>query len=157
MFLICNGIVAFLAKNLKLMISSSDHNIIDEHITNTTEDHGGKQVSEFEQNEEISRVQENVAVSSSSMDEQIENADDDGEVAVAKTIALEQERDYEGDDEDEEDDDEDEVEVEESMSVEITSDARVSTEELNKKFEEFIRKMKEEIRVEAQRQVLVAV
>ena len=50
--------------------------------------------------------------------------------------------------EDEREDEEEEQEEEEAIS-------KMSTEELNRKFDDFIRKMKEELRIEAQQQMIV--
>lgn len=53
-----------------------------------------------------------------------------------------------------ESEEEEDEEITENTTVEEVNDGSVSTEELNQKFEEFIRKMKEEIRVEAQQHLL---
>lgn len=52
-----------------------------------------------------------------------------------------------------ESEEEEDEEITENTVEEVT-DGSVSTEELNQKFEEFIRKMREEIRVEAQQHLL---
>lgn len=162
MFLICNGILAFLAKNLKL--SSSGLNGL---ITKNVEE-GLKQMTV--DLPEILAVQENAA----SM-EYVETPLDVAVPEEKQVIAVaQQEEDCEGlnerepaetkadglilESEEWEDEEEEEEEMEESRGAESTlvSDANVSTEELNRKFEEFIRKMKEEIRIEA-RQPLIAV
>ncbi|KAH6768781.1 hypothetical protein C2S51_014117 [Perilla frutescens var. frutescens] len=63
----------------------------------------------------------------------------------------------------EEEEEEEEEELQENKgeqgtsTVEEVSDANVSTEELNQKIEEFIKKIKEEIRIEAQQQPLITV
>ncbi|KAL0300898.1 UNVERIFIED_CONTAM: hypothetical protein Sradi_6366600 [Sesamum radiatum] len=160
MFLICNGILAFLAKNLKL--SSSGLNGL---IMKNAEE-GEKQMSDLP---EILGVQENAA--------SMEYVGTPSDVAVPEEnqvmAVAQQEQDCEGLSEGEPEEtnadglilesdewevEEGEEEMEESRGAEstIVSDANVSTEELNRKFEEFIRKMKEEIRIEA-RQQLIAV
>ncbi|KAK4439461.1 hypothetical protein Salat_0281000 [Sesamum alatum] len=146
MFLICNGILAVLAKNLRF--SSSSLNMI-----KSAED-GVKEITELPPIDEETIVEENVA----SMDVAGADADE-------KQTQQEQEHDYggfckdgiivESEEWEEEDDDEESRVAEEGTSAtEQVIDASVSTEELNKKFEEFIRKMKEEIRVEAQQQLI---
>ncbi|KAL0310788.1 UNVERIFIED_CONTAM: hypothetical protein Sangu_2373500 [Sesamum angustifolium] len=161
MFLICNGILAFLAKNMKL--SSSGLNGL---IMKNAEE-GEKQMSDLP---EILGVQENVA--------SMEYVETPLDVAVQEENQVmpiaQQEQDCEGLNEGEpeetnadglilesdewEDEEGEDQEMEESRGAEstIVSDANVSTEELNRKFEEFIRKMKKEIRIEA-RQQLIAV
>ncbi|KAI3466499.1 hypothetical protein Pfo_023162 [Paulownia fortunei] len=168
MFLICNGILAFLAKNLKLTGTSSGLNYGE--FMKITED-GVKQIQELPQIlEGAAAVQENAA--------SMEYFDSPLNVAVPeeKQTALQHEQDYDGSQKEAEEikngglilesedweEEEEEEDLEESRGLEGTplkeevNDAGVSTEELNKKFEEFIRRMKEEIRIKA-RNTIIAV
>ncbi|KAG8385863.1 hypothetical protein BUALT_Bualt03G0089400 [Buddleja alternifolia] len=153
MFLICNGILAFLANNLNF--SSSSLNTTGS--IKSAEDDDVKQITELPQILEESTVKENVA--------SMEYANSLLTVAVGedKQTVQQQEQDYGDSNEGAEEikaGEYCEEEVIESGSLESAppteevNDARVSTEELNKKFEEFIRKMKEELRIEAQQQLI---
>lgn len=149
MFLLCNGILAFLAKNLKLNTSSAlnhGQNLDDELKDGLVFHENAAYVEYVDQPASDAAVPKEIEIKV----EQEENNGVSQSVAEEEIFILESEE--WGDDED----DEDQVEgVEESPSV--VSDMRVSTEELNKKFDEFIRKMKEEIRIEARQQYLIAV
>ncbi|KAH6834304.1 hypothetical protein C2S53_004667 [Perilla frutescens var. hirtella] len=154
MFLLCNGILAFLANNMKLNLNYGgflkrfdEEDGHDEHLP---------QMLLFQENaasmEYVDHTPSDDAVS-----EEKEIQDDDGDEDEDREnemmISLESE---EWGEEEEDDDDE----VEENAGVDDTSsvnDMRVSTEELNKKFDEFIRKMKEGIRIEAQQQYMILV
>lgn len=143
MFLVCNGILAFLANNLGL--------------TKSFNGDGSDQIPEMlaavpEENEiPLQQHQDDGGVSDEAMDITHE--------MVVSTAAATLESEEWGKDEDEDyDDDEDE----ESLGVEdiltpCVNEMRVSTEEMNKKFDEFIRRMKEEIRIEAREQYMIAV
>ncbi|XP_047956539.1 uncharacterized protein LOC125202218 [Salvia hispanica] len=125
-FLICNAIVAFLVKSLSFSSSSSPG------------------VSQTPPN----LVQENVEYGAG------EEETDTQEECIYRAVIEEDEAEDEGVDEEDEDEDEG---VDEDKGGEGESRVEeVSTEELNHKFEEFIKKMKEEIRVEA-KQHLIAV
>ncbi|KAL0398889.1 UNVERIFIED_CONTAM: hypothetical protein Sradi_2232200 [Sesamum radiatum] len=155
MFLICNGILAVLAKNLRLSSSSLNMKSAEDSV---------KEITQLPPIKEETTVEENVA--------SVECAETPHDVAVAdeKQTQQEQEQGYgdfrkdgiilESEEWEDEEDEDDEDGLEASRVAEGTSateqviDASVSTEELNKKFEEFIRKMKEEIRVEAQQQLI---
>lgn len=135
MFLICNGILAFLANSLKLSGSALDHE----------EDGFVFRGNDCAQLDDAAVVEE--------MEMEVQHEEDD--VGAPPNLAEEIEREEweeEGDD-----DDDDEVESSPSVMVEEVNEMRVSTEDLNKKFDEFIRKMKEEIRTEARQQYLIVV
>ncbi|XP_051125125.1 uncharacterized protein LOC127247338 isoform X2 [Andrographis paniculata] len=150
MFLICNGILAFLAKNVKFSNSSSED--------------GVAKMAQLSNEETAASSMENsgdplglAAEEEPHMEEQLqEDGGDFREGNTATGFVLETaDREFDnGEEEDEDEDDEVEGDSVASEAVEMVSDARVSTEELNKKFEEFIRKMKEEIRVEAQQPLI---
>lgn len=149
MFLVCNGILAFLAKNVKFS------------------NHGSQQIDQLPQVLEVEAVQENVVAVSTNYEEkhiawlQEHGSDSEKEAEqvqvqqtrdfVLENVVTEEEQDYDDDDNDEL---KDTTMLEETLPVDEISDVRVSTEELNKKFEEFIRKMKEEIRIEAQQPLI---
>ncbi|KAI3456576.1 hypothetical protein Pfo_013239 [Paulownia fortunei] len=166
MFLICNGILAFLAKNLRFSSSSLNYS----GLTKSAED-GVKQITELPPMLKEATVQENVA--------SVEYASCPPIVAVAEEeqTAQQQEQDYgdiykgakemktagiilESEDWEEEEEEDDELRENRVMDgtspTEEVNDASVSTEELNQKFEEFIRKVKEEIRIDAQQQLITA-
>ncbi|KAE7995230.1 hypothetical protein FH972_000051 [Carpinus fangiana] len=141
MFLICNGILAVLTKS-SVSCSSS---------TSEQTDLGGEYPDSDVSAMKASVVDEEVHVRSS------------GSAENAPFVAK-REQEHEEDEEEElaeafiaEDEGKEEVEEEESGVVVGPEDDEeappaAANDELNKKFEEFIRKMKEEIRIEAQRQ-----
>ncbi|XP_057795179.1 nonsense-mediated mRNA decay protein 2-like [Salvia miltiorrhiza] len=146
MFLLCNGILAFLAKSLTSPLTHGEKNFDDEDALF------------FREN---AAYVEYVDHTSSAVPEEIEIKVQDDSVSQNINAAEEIEtemvtsEEWEGDEDEDEDDDNDDDDGEQVQGV--VSDMRVSTEELNKKFDEFIRKMKEEIRIEARQQYLIAV
>ncbi|XP_042041373.1 glutamic acid-rich protein-like [Salvia splendens] len=145
MFLLCNGILAFLAKNLNLNTSARDNFDREDCLFTVEYDHNSSNASEVPEEIEI-KVQDDRA-SQNAADEIIETE------IVCEDWNEDEDEDGDEDDEDEDGDEDDE----ESEPPSVVSDMRVSTEELNKKFDEFIRKMKEEIRIEARQQYLIVV
>ncbi|XP_047965151.1 uncharacterized protein LOC125209600 [Salvia hispanica] len=137
-FLLFNGILAFLAKNLNLNTSARDNFDREDCLFNVEYDQNSSNASVIIEEIEV-KVQDD-RVSQNAADEIIETE------MVCEDW---------NEDEDEDEGDEESEGVEESASV--VSDMRVSTEDLNKKFDEFIRKMKEEIRIEARQQYLIVV
>lgn len=149
MFLVCNGIVVFLAKT---------------GILNSAED-GAEKVTEipavmkeetFRTNAESMEYTINstqVAVSEEQTIQQ-HSVQDDGDIDKgAEETKMTDGTLLESEELEEEDDEY----LEENKTIDSLSEvneARVSTEELNRKIEEFIRKMKEEIRIEAQQQLI---
>ncbi|PIM99057.1 hypothetical protein CDL12_28453 [Handroanthus impetiginosus] len=169
MFLICNGILVVLAKNLKLSSSNLNYvEIAEDKVQQITElprvleeDAVQENAASMDDNKivedgvqqitELPRVLEEEAVQETAASEDyIEN------VAVLEEKQVELQQEMKSGDFILESEDEDENEESGGLEGILVNDARVSTEELNKKFEEFIRKMKEEIRIEA-RQQLIAV
>lgn len=182
MFLICNGILAFLAKTLSfnddssfLSVSGIDDN--DESSTKVADEFRGKPVSAE------SSPDQNVALADDEEEKhgtnQIKGAvageEEPQEEAVLAVVELggkpkvssavekevRQTRDFIIESEEldmmsEVDDEEEDMEEGGKALAEQEMDVNVNTEELNKKFEEFIRKMKEDIRIQA-RQQLIAV
>ncbi|KAG6387520.1 hypothetical protein SASPL_152712 [Salvia splendens] len=140
MFLLFNGILAFLAKNLNVNLNTSARDNFDREdcFFNVEYDHNSSNASVVIEEIEV-KVQD---------DRASQNAAD--EIIETEMVCEDRNEDEDGDEDDEESEG-----VEESASV--VSDMRVSTEELNKKFDEFIRKMKEEIRIEARQQYLIVV
>ncbi|XP_041023020.1 uncharacterized protein LOC121264045 [Juglans microcarpa x Juglans regia] len=153
-FLICNAILAILAKSLFSSSSSpsvtdigGDFSASDVFATKTS-------VAEEVQVGSIGSV-DNVALVAEGGEEEGENlADQAGKLQVqedgSSSGAENEQREIEAfiADQDEAGREEEEEEEEEE---EVAPEAN---DELNKKFEEFIRKMKEEIRIEAQRQLI---
>lgn len=182
MFLICNGILAFLVKTLSfnddssfLSVSEIDDN--DESSTKVADEFRGKPVSAE------SSPDQNVALADDEEEKhganQIKGAvageeepQEEAALAVVElggkpkvSSAVEKEvrqtRDFIIESEEldmmsEVDDEEEDMEEGGKALAEQEMDVNVNTEELNKKFEEFIRKMKEDIRIQA-RQQLIAV
>ncbi|KAL1566915.1 hypothetical protein AAHA92_02455 [Salvia divinorum] len=133
MFFLCNGILAFLAKNLNLNTSARDNFNVEDCLFYGEYDHNSSDAAAVPEEKEV-KVQDS---------------------RVSQNAAEEIETEMVCEEWNEDEDDEESEGVEESPSV--VSDMRVSTEELNKKFDEFIRRMKEEIRIEARQQYLIVV
>ncbi|CAL1384724.1 unnamed protein product [Linum trigynum] len=162
-FLLCNGLLVFVAKssiNTTSSSSSSSSSSSHQHCYDNTVESRSPPPSllGYESNDQVvEEIKEVVVVEDHSVvvghdhQEQVEARGDEGEdqgKIVSKEKIQESDRDDVHDEEEEEEDDEEEgLEEEEEEGI----DAVLSTEELNRKFDEFIRRMKEEIRVEAQR------
>ncbi|KAJ7960922.1 putative Transmembrane protein [Quillaja saponaria] len=168
-FLICNGLLVFLAKYSGLFRSLSGHSRIDEPAFKYIEVISQTESLEKEVVEEdIGSVQDNYMKQGTENEyleeqeqEQIQESsvDDHEQGKEISQLILEEETGI-CDAEDREEDkgseriflvdknvqDTDVVEEENGM---------LSTEELNKKFDEFIRRMKEDLRIEARRQLIV--
>ncbi|CAA0818010.1 Unknown protein [Striga hermonthica] len=144
MFLICNAILAFLAKNSKF---SSSFGFNHGEAMKTVED-GLKQITEMSlvlvesaaANEDVMGVVDEEAEQMTQQDEE-DDANDENTAGIIISENLD-------------DHDDDDGVVHRKSTMEDVNDASVSTEELNKKFEEFIRKMKEEIRIEFQQPLI---
>ncbi|KAF9664380.1 hypothetical protein SADUNF_Sadunf16G0012600 [Salix dunnii] len=130
MFLICNGILAILAKS---SVSSSEPTLYSAKAEATVDDQE-VHVASVEPLKDIvlatEEEEEETASSQALISEEEEYMEDNTECMVKQ-------------------EEEEEEEEEEEGNEELTS-----TEELNRRFEEFIRKMKEEIRIEAQQQLI---
>ncbi|KAG5005721.1 hypothetical protein AAZX31_09G012600 [Glycine max] len=154
MFLICNGILAFVAKTSLRTSNSSDSADSFDHLQNLSEtkttavsDMVVVPLGSFESPENVPLM---VEEQQGENNEEVSEADEDQEESH-----ITEEEDIK--EEDEEGEAESEAEVAQDYELEettTTNEELVNTEELNRKFEEFIRKMKEEIRIEAQRQLI---
>ncbi|XP_027339254.1 uncharacterized protein LOC113853023 [Abrus precatorius] len=159
MFLICNGILAFLAKSSLQSVSDSDfYQLQASNLSETkapVSDTVVVSLGSSESQENVPLMDEAQAKWQEEYSEEYSEAEDQEE--STKSEGKESEV-YIAEEEDEEGEIESEVEVAQDDELEesiITSNEElVNTDELNKKFEEFIRKMKEEIRIEAQRQLI---
>lgn len=166
LFLICNALLVFLAKTSGFIQPPTTHDLNDmlqitplHKFVMEEEAHGGK-ISADAGPKEVS-----IFIAESEEEDHEEEEEDQGEAAVHKlddhetqpisptTCWLFHDDDEQlygqegGEDEDEDEDEDEEEEEEEEM---------MSTEELNRKFEDFIRKMKEEIIInEAARQKVI--
>lgn len=130
MFLICNGILAFLAKSLFIITT-----------TTTSSDSESLSIVSFESLEEVGDVMADEEYYEEKVEEheegtlyiQNEGIDEEGgtESEIDANVLAQ------------DDDDGEETTL-------TTNEELVSTEELNRKFEEFIRRMKEEMKIEAQ-------
>ncbi|KAL5771726.1 hypothetical protein ACOSP7_015880 [Xanthoceras sorbifolium] len=164
MFLICNGILAFLAKSSLSCNSSSSSPSV---FVNAGGDHDefSLSASEMSQMKEPVLVDEEVIiipVTSSSSEEKQEQEQEkqERECLVGEKeresdqSGVIQEEEEEGDDDDDIGEAEAEAVPEAAGSGGGANEDISSTDELNRKIEEFIRKMKEEIRIEAQQQLI---
>lgn len=155
-FLICNGILVFLAKTSGLLCSRSRFDINDLRWRKKF----GDQEIQIEPRTEEFLLENQVLMESTNPNSPLEAKLEDKEELEQEeingsTFIVENDEENDKDsesvfafeDKDEEEDDEEE-ETRESMGM-------LSTEELNKKFDEFIRKMKEELRIEAQQQLIM--
>lgn len=193
MFLICNGILAFLVKTLSFNSCSPPppppphvSDFIHDESIKTTEDQKPKSSVPYEEAIVLpvqyynSCISKNLAVE----DEEEEEEKQEKEVYINVRVKLEEKAQDEGgkqsksqmgssswiiasDEIYSSEDDDYETDIEESATAatsllgkssvaEEGNEINLNTEELNQKFEEFIRKMKEEIRIEAQQQLVVA-
>ncbi|KAL5574894.1 hypothetical protein UlMin_016593 [Ulmus minor] len=137
MFLICNGILAFLAKS-----SLSTR---------------GYDSSSFEMEEVVAAEEVDVKrIGSDPVSDEEEEEEEESVVVVEEASQEHEEQDKYYEEQIEAGNLTEEVENKDDKAEEMaTSDEElVSTEELNRKIEEFIRKMKEEIRIEAQQQLI---
>ncbi|KAK8579095.1 hypothetical protein V6N13_142326 [Hibiscus sabdariffa] len=153
-FLVCNGLLVFLAKYSGLITSLSNHNHSDvhqsfksyEYVPQTESTRLDPKTPLLEK--EVAWETTGEALENSSMVEEEENAgflaeDEDGLKGSIHhdpfVEDIEEGESYEPE--------EDEGIIEENQVL--------SNEELNKKFDEFIRKMKEELRIEARQQLVM--
>lgn len=130
MFLICNGIIALLAKTFSFTsYSPSGPNIIDTFDTFvTSNEHGMMPVREMEEPVEHKVQEAAIRGLCQAIITETDDDKDDGEKVGSGCLVP-------------------------SFSEEDGGDeANMSTDELNRKFDEFIRKMKEEFRIGAQLQ-----
>ncbi|XP_044496429.1 histone acetyltransferase GCN5-like [Mangifera indica] len=152
MFLICNGILVFLAKT---SVSSSS-SCVGKKFSSGTEMYSEVKAALHD----VTRTTEsdslkNVALAAEEDQEQEDSEEKKKEQGYP---SREEEREKEalraeGEDEEEEEEEEKE-EVVEATEGENTEDTQINTDELNKRIEDFIRRMKEELRIEAQRQLI---
>ncbi|KAM1385016.1 hypothetical protein FF1_037129 [Malus domestica] len=185
MFLICNGIIAFLAKTSINSCGCSYNEESDELMS----DLGGKSSTSSSVNSNLSEIgsslgQDNIAyVADEGEEEPTSTSEEEEEVGQLQDVEKQQNGSLYTENHEEmqpeafiaaaEEEEDEEVSLslmeqggEEMETQELATNVDVgddqygskmsSTDELNKKFEEFIRKMKEEIRIEAQRQPIIA-
>ncbi|KAH7837786.1 hypothetical protein Vadar_017989 [Vaccinium darrowii] len=138
-FLICNGIVAVLAKTLSFTNSSSPSSDFVEDVV--------KAVAETGAPVEDRAIIESLEHASAG----IEQEEEDDEDLRGESPAL-----ISGTEEEDQEVEESDCLIPPLTAEDEGNEVNVSTEELNRKIEEFIRKMKEEIRIGAQ-QPLIAV
>ncbi|KDP39289.1 hypothetical protein JCGZ_01046 [Jatropha curcas] len=176
LFLICNGLLVFVAKFSGLVTTSDDNNNDNSSSKNYNSHNNsiGYSVKNYEddepptlkldsskspmlENTEDLMDQENVSAAAA----EVETRENDKEIEEEKESEFLVQEDDGGQEEVKEFDDkflihEDYQEEEEEEDYEEEEEnGMLSTEELNKKFEEFIRKMKEELRFEAQQQLIM--
>ncbi|WVY94156.1 hypothetical protein V8G54_033244 [Vigna mungo] len=151
MFLVCNGILAFVAKMSLMNSSDSD---LSETKTTVSDMVVAPLVQSFASPENVCLVVEEQGQEEYSE----EVSEDEDQEQDTKTEGRESEG-YITEEEIKEGESESEVEMElddelAETTTTTNNEELLNTDELNRKFEEFIRKMKEEIRIEAQRQLI---
>ncbi|PON90276.1 Transmembrane protein [Trema orientale] len=160
MFLICNGILAFLAKT---SVSSSYDSSYSDGTTVPPSKLSADIASKAALNEDQVVDQSSVGVDfiGDEEEEQQTTEDEDGvekadEEQGNNSQALSSTTSSSADDENGNEEEGREISGcgVSSNKQEANDEELISTDELNKKIEEFIRKMKEEIRIEAQRQLI---
>ncbi|XAR65754.1 hypothetical protein NMG60_11009970 [Bertholletia excelsa] len=157
MFLICNGIVALVVKTLSFTSSfPSPASAFTDDFANTNID-GTK--SSMVENETPFEENEHAMGNAAAQVEDKNHGEQGGGVRVGGLLSNKQAEEIESPApiigmESEEKEDEEVEEGGTLMNPTSTRAEDVSTEELNRKFEEFIRKMREELRVEAQQQLI---
>ncbi|KAH1063096.1 hypothetical protein J1N35_028083 [Gossypium stocksii] len=156
-FLLCNGLLVFLAKFSGFISSSSQHSNLSDDIynhqsfksytyipqTESTRLDTSTPLLDLEKEENAGFVEEEAK--GSSIDEPFVEDNEESET-------------YEPEEEEEEEEDIEEsenYEPEEEEEELMEGNNVLSIEEMNKRFDEFIRKMKEEIRIEAQQQLVM--
>ncbi|XWS11347.1 hypothetical protein CRYUN_Cryun38cG0076100 [Craigia yunnanensis] len=190
-FLLCNGLLVFLAKDSGLISSSSKYNLSDDQSFKSHEDVPQSEsivlepkapLLEKEVALESAEALKNGAVTEGRQEEEeelavaekeienftLEEEEEDGENWDLVTSGEEEEENaaFVAEDEEEVKGSDDNLFVQdfgesenyerEEEEVELVEGNRVlSTEELNKRFDEFIRKMKEELRIEARQQLVM--
>ncbi|CAJ2658207.1 unnamed protein product [Trifolium pratense] len=140
MFLICNGILAFLAKNLLFIPTTSSEAHFDQ--LHASDDMIVAPFASYQSLEEVSLIDEDQE--DEYYEEKVLEDEEHKEYTLNETC-IEKEKEVNVLAQD--DDDNEEVEAGTALT---RNEELVNTEELNRKFEEFIRKMKEEMRIEAQ-------
>ncbi|CAO2833664.1 unnamed protein product [Amaranthus hypochondriacus] len=172
-FLLCNGILVFIAKysshtidtRLPLLPETSPNDDLSvkayqQSMQSSTKTVVLEEVATNNKNE--NRLLANAVIAEDTVEEKyvvyqitngvvkedVINDDEDAEYIKKKSDNWFHEELQEEEEDDEKEDEEQEQEEEEAIS-------KMSTEELNRKFDDFIRKMKEELRIEAQQQLIV--
>ena len=163
-FLLFNGLLVFLAKYSGLISSSSKYNLSDDQPFKSYED--VPQAESIVLEPKAPLLEKEVALEA---DEAVKNSivmegrQEEEAEAEAEAAAAEIETEnftMEGEEEDGENwglmtSGEEEEEENDAFVGEDEGNRVLSTEELNKRFDEFIRKMKEELRIEARQQLVM--
>ncbi|XP_010534800.1 PREDICTED: uncharacterized protein LOC104810289 [Tarenaya hassleriana] len=152
MFLFCNGLLVFVVKYSGQVSSvskeeSSDHGAFESHdnVVAEFEQVRRRQTDEFlaEQATEIGEQSETVSINVGTVEE------------PAKDIYVVVQEDQNIGNEDEEEEEEEEGVTRDNDFEEEGGVGKMTAEELNKKFDEFIRKMKGELKMEPRRHLIV--
>ncbi|CAJ2633759.1 unnamed protein product [Trifolium pratense] len=175
MFLLCNGLLVFVGLTKSFSASSSD----DDKSSDSSDDlSSSKYIEEEDKEEDCSQshvldvesndlilVREDEKITSEPVEQNAvaeEEAEDEVEENIENIIFIndeEQEEEVELFDADDEEGDKgsenDYILIEENNIEEEEEESCISTEELNKKFEDFIRKMKEDLRIDARRHLIM--
>ncbi|EXB29535.1 hypothetical protein L484_010593 [Morus notabilis] len=165
-FIICNGILAFLAKSSssRSLYSYSDETVLGGKFSGAVPKLDAIDVVSEEQTlSPESSITSPVGVSFVDEEGKEQETVEDQEADHEEQEEQDNSEDLENEnDSDEEDNgrfsskEEEAEEVEEATESAADEELTISTDELNKKFEEFIRKMKEELRIQAQQQLITA-
>ncbi|XP_054799729.1 uncharacterized protein LOC129304109 [Prosopis cineraria] len=136
-FLLCNGLLVFLGITTSFSTSSPPHDDLFHHYSHDYD------ASE----DEVIRVSE-IAAEMMQEDDPDTDADADADEVSGVLLGLELKEEEEWLEDDDEIVDAESVEDEEENWM-------LSTEQMNKKFDDFIRRMKEDLRIEAKRQLVM--
>ncbi|GMN62318.1 hypothetical protein TIFTF001_031403 [Ficus carica] len=191
MFLICNGLLVFLAKysglvrslsltshqdesRSNIVIESSHSDLsMEKEVENVAVKEGNEEEFSFTNQREIEteveieeaitegKEQEQGSRIMASKEEEEEEEEEENKEESSLVHVADLSNDSflaeQGTKEEDEEDNKDVLEEYEEEEEEEVENGMLSTEELDKKFDEFIRRMKEELRIEAQRQLIMAV
>ncbi|XP_028789551.1 acidic leucine-rich nuclear phosphoprotein 32 family member B-like [Neltuma alba] len=149
MFLLCNGLLVFVSITRSLSKSDpGDHDRRDDDDDEPLE----RSSSIEDTSEQVEAKELNVQVRATKIDAEMEEEEEDEEESKESEV-LDLAMKKEEEEEEEEWRENEEILVEENVEEE---DWGLSTEQMNKKFEDFIGRMREDLRIEAKRQIVMA-
>ncbi|XP_028752942.1 cilia- and flagella-associated protein 251-like [Neltuma alba] len=146
MFLLCNGLLVFVS--ITKSLSKSDPRDHDRPVDDDNNDQPLERSSSIEDtSEQVEAKELNIQVRTTEIEAEMEEEEDEEESKESEVLGLDLKK------EEEEWWENEEILVEENVEEE---DWGLSTEQMNKKFEDFIRRMREDLRLEAKRQIVMA-
>ncbi|XP_040948502.1 DNA-directed RNA polymerase I subunit RPA1 [Gossypium hirsutum] len=143
-FLLCNGLLVFLAKFSGLISSSSQQSNLSDDYYN----HQSFKSYTYIPQTESTRLDTSTPLLDLEKEENAGFVDEEAKGSSSDEPFVEDNEESETYEPEEEEEEEEEEELMEGNNV-------LSTEEMNKRFDEFIRKMKEGLRIEAQQQLVM--